>query len=50
MNFYFFLHNRFLNKSIKSEELANRSLNIFEIYKFADKIDIILMIIGSIAG
>lgn len=50
VNIFLFFHNRFFRKSENSSEPAARSMKIFDIYKFADRLDIILMIIGSIAG
>jgi len=48
--FFLFFHNRFFRKSENQSESTARSVKIFDIYKFADKLDIILMIICSIAG
>jgi hypothetical protein len=42
-----FLSNRFFQKKNQSQI---RRLKPFEIYKFADKYDTILMIIGTLAG
>jgi hypothetical protein len=42
--------NSFLRRYKKAGELESRPLKPFEIYRFADKLDILLMIIGSIAG
>ena len=42
--------NSFLRKIEEPKKAEPASLKPFEIYKFADKLDILLMIIGSIAG
>jgi hypothetical protein len=34
----------------KSDESGNSNLKLMDVYRFADKWDIILMIIGGIAG
>ena len=44
------VHYRFFHKSEKPKKPQARRLKMFEIYRFADKLDIFLMIIGTIAG
>jgi hypothetical protein len=46
----FFFINSFFRKLKKPNESETRRSKPFEIYKFADKLDIFLMIIGTIAG
>jgi hypothetical protein len=50
MLFFRFFANSCFRKLKKSNESETRRLKPFEIYKFADKLDIVLMIVGSIAG
>ncbi len=45
-----FVYCRFFRKLKNSKKPQARRLTISEIYRFADKLDIFLMIIGSIAG
>jgi hypothetical protein len=47
---FLFFNNSFFQKLKKPNESETRRPKPFEIYKFADKLDIVLMIIGSIAG
>jgi hypothetical protein len=50
-NAYFtFVNYRFYRKSKNSKKPPVRRLKITEIFRFSNKIDILLMIIGSIAG
>jgi hypothetical protein len=50
IKFYCFVYYRFFRKSQKPKKPQVRRLKAFEIYKFADKLDIFLMIIGTMAG
>jgi hypothetical protein len=50
IKFYCFVYYRFFRKSQKPITPQVRRLKAFEIYKFADKLDIFLMIIGTMAG
>lgn len=45
-----FFYCRFFRKLKNSKKPQARRLKITEIFRFADKLDIFLMIIGSIAG
>jgi hypothetical protein len=46
-----FVPYRFFRKSSKPPKKPQaRRLKLFEIYRFADKLDVFLMIIGTIAG
>jgi hypothetical protein len=45
-----FVQSRFFRKSSKTKKPQARRLKLFEIYRFADKLDVFLMIIGTIAG
>jgi len=40
----------FFGNSTKSKKPSTRRLKLHQVYRFADKLDIFLMIIGSIAG
>jgi hypothetical protein len=44
------VHYRFFHKSEKAKKPEARRLKMFEIYRFADKLDVLLMIIGTTAG
>ena len=44
------LHSSSLTSWKKSNDSPVHSLKLFEIYKYADRLDVILMIIGTIAG
>jgi hypothetical protein len=48
--FLFFFHNSSFRKVKKPDKSELPSLKLLDLYKFADKFDIILIIIGSIAG
>lgn len=48
--FRFFSKLPFFRKSKKSNKLQTRPLKVTEILRFADKLDVLLMIIGTIAG
>jgi hypothetical protein len=48
--YFIFIDYRFYRRSKKSKTPPVRRLKITEIFRFSNKIDILLMIIGSIAG
>jgi hypothetical protein len=47
---FIFIYYRFFQKSEKPKKSEAHRLKLFEIYRFADKFDVFLMIIGMIAG
>ena len=47
---FLFNHSRFFHKRKKSTTTDIRRLKMFEIYRFADTLDIFLMILGTIVG